>query len=50
MSLSLLMCFKLGCVDITLKDRSGRQPKTYQLTGFFIEDDDASSATSSVQK
>ncbi len=33
--------FKTRVVDITLYDRSGRQPRTYKLTGFFIEDDDA---------
>jgi hypothetical protein len=34
--------FATRLVDITLYDRSGKQPKAYKLTGFFIEDDDAS--------
>jgi len=32
--------FATRLVDITLYDRSGKQLKTYKLTGFFIEDDD----------
>lgn len=33
--------FETRLLEITMKDESGRQPKTYQLAGFFIEDDDA---------
>ena len=33
--------FNTRLLDISLRDSSGKQPKTYQLTGFFLEDDDA---------
>jgi len=33
--------FNTRLVDITFYDRSGKQPKSYKLTAFFIEDDDA---------